>query len=396
MVGPNLLFLRYIAQVLPSLGETAVTQTTLPGLVAHRFRVRAVDDEATVAALKGDAADGDGDPARGRAPRLATDAPDDIALRAFGATLHLRAPAVQGVLDGVHARDVSAARRSRAAPGPARAARARPVHRAAPVGRRGGPRPRAADAAGELTAAVNRLWPVPSAPVLVRRVLGNRSACWSGPRTGSSPTTSRRCCSASRRARWPRSSGPAPTSACSTRPTGWSAGRPRTFGHVVVDEAQDHSAMELRLLARRSPDRSMTLLGDLAQATATGAQTQLDRRARGARRAARPRRGARARLPRARAGARVREPAAAGRRARGAAEPVRARDRRAADGRRVREPRRDPRAWSRSRSRPSAPRDARSASSRRSRCSTRSASRCAESGDQVHRRPLGRSGSATR
>ena len=32
--------------------------------------------------------------------------------------------------------------------------------------------------------------------------------------------------------------------------------------------------MELRLLARRSPGRSMTILGDLAQATATGAQTQ--------------------------------------------------------------------------------------------------------------------------
>ena len=32
--------------------------------------------------------------------------------------------------------------------------------------------------------------------------------------------------------------------------------------------------MELRLLARRSADRSMTLLGDLAQATAIGAQTR--------------------------------------------------------------------------------------------------------------------------
>jgi DNA helicase IV len=49
-------------------------------------------------------------------------------------------------------------------------------------------------------------------------------------------------------------------------------GPPFTFGHVVVDEAQDHSAMELRALGRRTPERSMTILGDLAQATANGAQ----------------------------------------------------------------------------------------------------------------------------
>jgi DNA helicase IV len=47
----------------------------------------------------------------------------------------------------------------------------------------------------------------------------------------------------------------------------------RTYGHVVVDEAQDLSAMELRAVARRCPSRSMTILGDLAQATAPGAQS---------------------------------------------------------------------------------------------------------------------------
>jgi DNA helicase IV len=47
---------------------------------------------------------------------------------------------------------------------------------------------------------------------------------------------------------------------------------PRRYGHVVVDEAQDLSAMALRMIARRSADgRSFTILGDLAQATAPGA-----------------------------------------------------------------------------------------------------------------------------
>ncbi|WP_033438848.1 UvrD-helicase domain-containing protein [Saccharothrix sp. NRRL B-16314] len=38
-----------------------------------------------------------------------------------------------------------------------------------------------------------------------------------------------------------------------------------TYGHVVVDEAQELSEMDWRLLARRSPNRSMTVVGDLAQ-----------------------------------------------------------------------------------------------------------------------------------
>src|SRR5262249_5285392 len=42
---------------------------------------------------------------------------------------------------------------------------------------------------------------------------------------------------------------------------------PRRFGHVVVDEAQDLSPMQLRMLARRARHASMTVLGDLAQAT---------------------------------------------------------------------------------------------------------------------------------
>jgi DNA helicase IV len=40
-----------------------------------------------------------------------------------------------------------------------------------------------------------------------------------------------------------------------------------TYAHVVVDEAQDLSPMQLRMLARRCPRQSFTLLGDLAQST---------------------------------------------------------------------------------------------------------------------------------
>jgi DNA helicase IV len=49
-------------------------------------------------------------------------------------------------------------------------------------------------------------------------------------------------------------------------------GTPFTYGHVVVDEAQDHSAVALRVIGRRSPHGSMTILGDLAQSTTPAGQ----------------------------------------------------------------------------------------------------------------------------
>src|SRR5207237_4870532 len=44
-------------------------------------------------------------------------------------------------------------------------------------------------------------------------------------------------------------------------------GRPKTFGHVIVDEAQDLTPMQLRMVARRASGSWLTLLGDLAQST---------------------------------------------------------------------------------------------------------------------------------
>ena len=41
----------------------------------------------------------------------------------------------------------------------------------------------------------------------------------------------------------------------------------RTYGHICIDEAQDLSPMELRMIARRSLNGSLTIVGDIAQAT---------------------------------------------------------------------------------------------------------------------------------
>ena len=53
-------------------------------------------------------------------------------------------------------------------------------------------------------------------------------------------------------------------------------GELRTFGHVLVDEAQDLTAMQWRMLARRCPTGSMTLVGDFGQASRPGALSSWD------------------------------------------------------------------------------------------------------------------------
>jgi DNA helicase IV len=50
----------------------------------------------------------------------------------------------------------------------------------------------------------------------------------------------------------------------------------RTFGHICIDEAQDLSPMELRMIARRSLNGSMTVVGDIAQATGAWANDGWD------------------------------------------------------------------------------------------------------------------------
>ena len=48
-------------------------------------------------------------------------------------------------------------------------------------------------------------------------------------------------------------------------------GEVRTFGHVLVDEAQDLTPMQWRMLARRCPSGSFTIVGDIGQASQPGA-----------------------------------------------------------------------------------------------------------------------------
>ena len=49
-----------------------------------------------------------------------------------------------------------------------------------------------------------------------------------------------------------------------------------TYSHVMVDEAQELSNMQWRMLVKRCPTRSMTIVGDMAQASSPGAARSWD------------------------------------------------------------------------------------------------------------------------
>jgi len=60
------------------------------------------------------------------------------------------------------------------------------------------------------------------------------------------------------------------------RPGQKTADEIRTYGHIVIDEAQDLSPMQLRMVSRRSLNGSMTVVGDIAQATSAWAHDNWD------------------------------------------------------------------------------------------------------------------------
>jgi DNA helicase IV len=274
VVGPNPIFLRYIAQVLPSLGETAVRQTTLERLLSGTAYRRRGGDGDDAARLKGDARMA---AVLARAVTTSVQPPDARleSVTPWG-RIRLDAEAVFEAVADVHDRGVPhnvgrAALRTRLVR----------LARQDLVARRGEELASLEAVDASLRAdrgwqrALDRIWPALNPASLVRRLLTNRNAL---------RTASAGLLDGDEQALLLRP----PTKRVSDEP--WTlddlalldeaeallAGPPPAYGHVVVDEAQDLSGMGFRALARRSPARSMTVLGDLAQATAPAAQSSWD------------------------------------------------------------------------------------------------------------------------
>jgi DNA helicase IV len=258
VVGPNRTFLHYIAQVLPSLGESAVVQSTLVDLVPEVQGAPAGDDAPDVERVKGD-------PrmaavlARALAARRRHDG-DDLVVAIGVRRLRVPAAVVNETLERVAAR-------------PLPYASGREVLRqqlVALVAARleevtGAPAP---DATGferavrnddGFKAALDRRWPSVPPTTLVGEVL-SRSAVLAAAAAGILDGDEQRRLRRRRARAWTRSD-----AGLLDEAKGLIAGQSRVYGHVIVDEAQDLSPMQLRMLARRCPSGSMTLLGDLAQ-----------------------------------------------------------------------------------------------------------------------------------
>lgn len=262
VLGPNRTFLRYIAEVLPALGEGGVGQLTVEDLVA-RHPVTGHDPEAT-ALVKHDARMARV-LRRALYARVRPAAVDGAGLTVPDGSYRWRVPAgeltviVADVLAEELPYDTGRERvRARVA------ARVREL-----AERRSGPRGdgwlRRTARARPVAALLDTVWPRTSPEEALAGLL-------SGPEERERAADG--VLDPAERAALGRAR---PFGARSAR---WSAADlvlldelagllepPAGHGHIVVDEAQDLSPMQCRAIGRRAPHGSLTVLGDLAQGT---------------------------------------------------------------------------------------------------------------------------------
>jgi DNA helicase IV len=280
VVGPNRLFLGYIERVLPSLGEAGVELAVLADLVDD-VRVRGRDAPAT-ARIKGDS----------RMSRVVAKAVRD---RERPLRRPLRLPyGVQTLVVAPErtAEIVAEARRRFRLHNPARRFVEAQLFVALAEASRLPATPdevrERARQAPEVREALERMWPVLSPAELLHDLYGSRAlidlaagrhlddaerAALARPRSDDVtqvvwahddvPLLDEARALLGARTRKRRSNGADPDEV-------------RTYGHIVVDEAQDLSPMQLRMLERRSLNGSMTVVGDIAQATGVWAHRDWD------------------------------------------------------------------------------------------------------------------------
>jgi DNA helicase IV len=264
VVGPNRAFLAYIGNVLPALGEVGVSQVTIADLVGS-VEVRATDSERA-AQVKGGAQmaevlrralwAGVSEPAEGimvsRGSRRWRVPADEIA----GLIRQLRE---RGVRYGA-GRDMLGHRIAHVVLSRMEAAGETCDDRTHESVRR----------TREVRALVDTVWPAAEPVRLVLRLLSDPGLLARAADGLLDPAEQAEI-------RWPA----APRGPKSAR---WSAAdavlvdeardlieRIPSLSHVVIDEAQDLSAMECRAVGRRCATGSATVLGDLAQATTPAA-----------------------------------------------------------------------------------------------------------------------------
>ena len=282
VVGPNRLFLRYIEQVLPSLGEAGVYLTVLADLLVDIFddvRVT-LPDESNSAAVKGNkrmvsvVADTIRD--RERALR------DDLVVGFGLARLRISVSQSRGI--------VREARRRYRRHNAGRRYVEREFFAALAASHHSQPDPDNVRYRlrrdSRVLEALEWMWPVLTPAQLLRDLFGSKaliaSAAGEHFSEEESLTLFRPRGESLSDYRWSDADVALLDEAYSGLGPRLDRQRKardpeiRTFGHIVVDETQDHTPMALRMISRRSLNGSMTLVGDIAQATAPGAAANWD------------------------------------------------------------------------------------------------------------------------
>lgn len=264
VVGPNRAFMGYVAKVLPSLGETQVDQSTVHHLVSS-VRAKQVEPDHDVARIKGD-------------PRMASvvkRAIEDrirvpehgLRLTFEGREFEISAADIQGLVDasrgsGSYSAANKKFRRDMLAlafqryldAGPQQPAHVElGFHEA--LGR-----------TNEWRNALERIWPVVSAIEVIRDLFDNKGRL---ERVGENlleedeiELLRRERRKALKDEPWTYSDLPLVDEAHSVL-----EGVDESYGYVLVDEAQDLTPMQLRMVGRRARGGRLTVSGDLAQCT---------------------------------------------------------------------------------------------------------------------------------
>jgi DNA helicase IV len=256
VVGPNPVFMDYVSHVLPMLGEERVEQRAvneLAGVEAAR------EEEPALARLKGDARMAD---VIAAAVTTLPQAPTDLlAIRLEGVELRLAPEQVAKLVAEAQDEATShAAGRERLRNKLARAFYERYTSRLGVSAylsfddlegalRRG----------GFMNRTLEALWPRSKPEQLVRRLLTSVEAL-AAAAAGILADEEQRLLQSGRGKGWSEADLPLLDEARALL-----EGPDRAHGHVIVDEAQDLTPMQLRMLARRSTG-PFTVLGDVAQA----------------------------------------------------------------------------------------------------------------------------------
>ncbi|HVD11622.1 MAG TPA: 3'-5' exonuclease [Gaiellaceae bacterium] len=257
VVGPNPAFMEYVSHVLPTLGEESVDQRALAELVDGVAVT--LGDSLDVQRLKADPRLGE--VVRRAAEQASEGVPQELVVRMEGRFVGVEADEAGELLAKARAElGLSAAARERF-----RMNVLRRFYEDYGV-RLGGQAFRAFDEVeralrkdGRLTRFLDRAWPAPKPEQVVRRLLASREGL--APAADGLLDEDERKLLRRARSGWSDADLPLIDEARALL-----AGTPTQYGHVIVDEAQDLTPMQLRMVERRAAG-SFTVLGDIAQAT---------------------------------------------------------------------------------------------------------------------------------